>query len=298
MVPVGMGVIFLVGFLIHLVPGDPADALLGEFATFEDKQALRESLGLTRPLWEQTLSYLTQVITGNLGVSFIYQRPVLDLIWERAGPTCELALTSLLVALLISFPLGILSAVKKDTVWDFLATGLSLMGAAIPSFWLGPLLIWALALKLDLLPVSERGGILTYILPSITIGTHLAAILSRMIRASLLDQLKTDYVRTARAKGVPERGVVLKHALSNALIPVITILGLQFGVLLTGAVITEKIFDWPGLGSLILEGLGNRDYPLVQGCILVFSGTYLFVNLLTDLTYALVDPRISWEEGA
>jgi peptide/nickel transport system permease protein len=217
---------------------------------------------------------------------------VTELIAERVQPTVELAVVSLIVALCLSIPLGIVSALKAGKPLDYTAMGFALLGVAIPNFWLGPMLVLLFSLELGWLPVSERGGALSYVLPAITLGTALAAILSRMTRNSMLDNMKEDYVRTARAKGNPERTVIGKHVFRNAALPLVTIVGLQFGVLLTGAIITERIFDWPGLGSLILDGINNRDYPVVQGCVLVFSATYLIVNLVTDLSYALVDPRI------
>ncbi len=292
LIPVGLGVVAIVSLLIHVVPGDPADAILGPYASQEEKVQLKHDLGLDKPFAVQLISYYGDIFRGDLGSSLVYRKPVTELIATRIQPTLELACCAMLVALLISLPLGIIGALKAGKPLDYLAMGFALTGIAIPNFWLGPMLILVFSLQLGLLPVSERAGFTSYILPAISLGTALAAILSRMTRNSMLDNLKEDYVRTARAKGNPERVVVMKHVLRNAALPLVTIVGLQFGVLLTGAIITERIFDWPGLGSLILDGINNRDYPVVQGCVLVFSGTYLLVNLLTDLSYALVDPRI------
>ena len=295
LLPVALGVVCFVALMTRIVPGDPVDVILGDFATLEDKQTLRHSLGLDVPFAEQLVSYLGHIMHGELGQSLVYNRPVTAMIGERMGATFELALAALVVALFISLPLGIISALKKDTVIDWAAMAFAITGVAMPGFWLGPMLVLILSLKLDLLPVSERTNWTSYVLPAFTMGTALAAALGRMTRNTVLDTLKEDFVRTARAKGASERRVVLIHVLRNAALPLVTIVGLQFGVLLTGAIITEKIFDWPGIGSLILEGILQRDYPVVQGCVLMFSGSYLVVNLVTDIVYALVDPRIKLE---
>lgn len=292
LIPVGLGVVAVVSLLILTVPGDPADTILGPYATLEEKVALKKQLGLDQPVPVQVLNYYKQIFNGSLGTSLIYRKPVTELISQRIQPTVELALVSLIVAILMSIPLGILSAIRQGKPVDYMAMGFALAGVAIPNFWLGPMLILLFSVELAWLPVSERSNWTSYILPALTLGTALAAALSRMTRNSMLDNMKEDYVRTARAKGNTERIVIGKHVLRNASLPLVTIVGLQFGVLLTGAIITEQIFDWPGLGTLILDGINNRDYPLVQGCVLVFSGSYLIVNLLTDVSYAIVDPRI------
>lgn len=291
-IPVGLGVVAIVSLLILTVPGDPVDTMLGPYATSEEKEELRQDLGLDAPPHMQIVNYYKMILSGTLGKSLIYRRPVESLIAERVQATVELAVVSLLVAVALSLPLGILSALRAGKSLDLFAMGFALAGVAIPNFWLGPMLILLFSLELGWLPVSERGDWTTYILPSITMGTALAAVLSRMTRNSMLDNMQEDYTRTARAKGNSEWVVIGKHVLRNASLPLVTIVGLQFGVLLTGAIITERIFDWPGLGSLILDGINNRDYPLVQGCVLVFSVSYLVVNLLTDMAYAFVDPRI------
>lgn len=292
LLPVAIGVVVIVSLMTHLVPGDPADAALGPYATKEDKVAYRQSLGLDKPIAQQLTSYFLNLAKGDLGNSFIYRRSVTSLISERIRPTAELAIASLVVSLLLSIPLGILSAIKNGGLWDFFAMGFSVMGVALPNFWLGPILVLYFSLYLGWFPVSERTGFLSYILPSITMGTALAAAASRMTRNAMLDVLREDYIRTARAKGLSEMYVTWVHALRNASLPLVTIVGLQFGVLLTGAVITERVFDWPGLGSLLIGALDTRDYPVLQGCVLFFSFSYLLVNLLTDIVYAFVDPRI------
>lgn len=295
-IPVGVGVIILVSLLIHMIPGNPVDRLAGPYATGEDKIELARKLGLDKPLAHQLKDYLWGVLQGDLGKSLIYEKKVSELIKERFIPTVELAFWAMLVALLLSLPLGVWAALKANSFQDFMAMTFALLGVSIPNFWLGPLLILVFSIQLDLLPVSERLGWQSYILPSLTLGTSLAAILTRMTRTSLLENIKKDYTRTAYSKGLSSWEVLWKHVFRNSAIPVVTIVGLQFGALLTGSIITEKIFDWPGLGSLLIEAIGNRDYPLVQGCVLLFSFLYLLVNLLTDISYGLLDPRISFQE--
>jgi peptide/nickel transport system permease protein len=286
------GVVTIVFFLIHLIPGDPVDIMLGDRAVSGDKQALRHNLGLDQPIHAQYFKYLARVIQGDLGLSIHSKRPVLREILERFPATAELMLGAMTFALLIAVPLGIISAIKPHGLLDGGAMMVSFIGVAMPNFWLGPLLIILFAIQLDWLPINERGGLAHLILPSLTLGASMAAMLSRMIRASLLEVLDEDYIRTARSRGLPARKIVLKHAMRNALIPVITIIGLQVGVLLSGAIITEAIFDWPGLGTLLLEGIYTRDYPLVQGCILFIAAIYVLVNLATDITYGWADPRV------
>jgi len=286
------GVVTLVFFLIHLIPGDPVDIMLGDHALTADKQALRRSLGLDQGLPMQYMGYLMGVMKGNLGISIYSKRPVLSEILERFPASAELMAGAMFVALLMALPLGVVSAVKPHGPLDRTAMLISFLGISIPNFWLGPLLIILFAIQLDWLPINERGGIEHLILPSLTLGTSMAAILSRMIRTSLLEVLNEDYVRAARAKGLSEGKVILKHGMRNALIPVITIVGLQVGVLLSGAIITESIFDWPGLGRLLLDGIYTRNYPLAQGCILFIAAIYVLVNLITDISYRWADPRV------
>ncbi len=229
---------------------------------------------------------------GDVGESFFYKKPVTEVLLERLPATLELAAVSMLVALLISIPIGVLAAVKQYGAFDNISMFAALIGVSMPNFWLGPLLIWVFSLQVEWFPVGGRAGPASLVLPAITLGTALAAILSRMTRASVLEVLSEDYVRTARAKGLPARTVLFKHVLRNALVPVITVIGLQLGALLSGAVITENVFSWPGLGTLFIEAIQSRDYPLVQGCVLFISFGYVLINLLIDLVYAAVDPRI------
>jgi peptide/nickel transport system permease protein len=296
-IPVLLGVATLVFSLIHFIPGDPAQAMLGEGAAPEDVAQLRERLGLDRPLLVQYGSFLQGLARGDLGVSLRNDQPVLHQIIERMPATAELAFSSMAVAVLIALPLGIIAAVWKGTAVDHSAMTLSLLGISVPNFWLGPLLAIVFAVKLGWLPVGGRGTLAHLVLPSVTLGAALAAILARMTRASLLEELREPYVLAARAKGVSRSRAILHHALRNSLIPIVTILGLQFGVVLTGAVITETIFAWPGIGRLLIQSISFRDYPTVQGCVLLIAVTYVGVNLLTDLTYGFLDPRIRVERS-
>lgn len=286
------GVCTLVFLLIHLVPGDPVQVMLGEGARPADQAALRAALGLDRPLGVQYLDYLGRLLRLDFGTSLHNQRPVVDLLAERIGPTLELAGTALLLAVAVAIPLGVLAAQNRGRSIDRAAMGFSLLGAAIPSFWLGPLLILVFSLWLGWTPVSGREGLVSLMLPAVTLGTGLAAILARMVRSSLLEVLGEDYVRTARAKGLAPAVVLWRHALRNAWLPILTLIGLQFGALLGGAVITETVFAWPGVGSLMVEAIQTRDYPLVQAVVLLISLTYLAVNTATDLIYVAVDPRV------
>jgi len=291
-IPVLLGVATLVFSLIHFIPGDPAQAMLGEGAAPEDVAQLRERLGLDRPILVQYGSFLQGLARGDLGVSLRNDQPVLQQIVERMPATAELAFASMAVAVLIALPLGIIAAVWRGTAVDYGAMTLSLVGISIPNFWLGPLLAIVFAVELGWLPVGGRGTLAHLILPSVTLGAALAAILARMTRASLLEELGEPYVLAARAKGVSRTRAILHHAFRNSLIPIVTILGLQFGVVLTGAVITETIFAWPGIGRLLIQSISFRDYPTVQGCVLLIAVTYVGVNLITDLTYGFLDPRI------
>ncbi len=291
-IPVLLGVATLVFALIHFIPGDPAQAMLGEGASPADIAQLRERLGLDQPLLVQYSSFLRGLLRGDLGVSLRNDQPVTQQILERMPATAELALASMAIAVLIALPLGIIAAVWRGTFADVGAMTLSLVGISVPNFWLGPLLAIVFAVELGWLPVGGRGTFAHLVLPAITLGAALAAILARMTRASLLEELREPYVLAARAKGVSRTRAVLHHALRNSLIPIVTILGLQFGVVLTGAVITETIFAWPGIGRLLIQSISFRDYPLVQGCVLLIAVTYVGVNLITDLTYGFLDPRI------
>ena len=294
-IPVIFGVATLVFSLIHLVPGDPAQVMLGEGASEKDVVELRARLGLDRPLLEQYGTFLSGFVRGDLGSSFRTGQPVTTAILERVPATVELALAAMAVAMIVALPLGIIAAVRRATFADYTAMTVALAGISIPNFWLGPMLAIVFAVQLGWLPVSGRGGLASLILPAISLGAALAAILARMTRASLLEELRELYVRAARARGVSRSRAILRHALRNSLIPLVTILGLQFGAVLTGAVITETIFAWPGVGRLLIQSISFRDYPLVQGCILLIAITYVSVNLITDLVYGALDPRIRYD---
>lgn len=306
-------VVSLVTLLIELVPGDPAVAILGEQATPEQFQQFREKHGLDRPpfffsfprdengarhfAWHgadnRYTDYWSALLRGDMGLSFRNDRPVKDLILERYPATIELAIFAMIIAVLIAIPLGVVAGTNRGTIVDNFASVVALLGISLPSFVIGPMLVYIFAVKLRLLAPSGRFDWSDIILPAFTLGAALSAILTRMVRSSVIEELGEDYVRTARAKGLSERTVVYKHVLKNGLIPVVTILGLQLGVLLAGAIITEKIFGWPGLGLLLVEdGIGKRDYRVVQGCVLVISMTYIVANLLTDMVYRWLDPRI------
>ncbi len=294
-IPVLLGVATLVFSLIHLIPGDPAQAMLGEAAPQEDVDELRRRLGLDRPLLEQYGAFLLGVARGDLGTSLRTGEPVIGQILARLPATIELAAAAMLVAVVLAIPLGIAAAVWRGSVIDHSAMTVALLGVSIPNFWLGPLLALVFAVELGLLPVSGRGTTAHLVLPAITLGTALAAILARMTRATLLEELRAPYVQAARARGASRARAVMVHAFRNSLIPVVTIIGLQFGAVLTGAVITETIFAWPGIGRLLIQSIGFRDYPVVQGCILFIAAAYVAVNLLTDLLYGTLDPRIRYE---
>jgi len=290
-----LGVATLVFLLVHLVPGDPVEVMLGEAATAADRSELRRSLGLDRPLGVQYLAYLGDLVRLDLGTSLHSRRPVAEVIGERLPATAELAAASLVVAVLLALPLGAVAAARKGSHWDSGAIAFAMLGVSVPNFVMGPILILVFSVWLGWLPVSGREGPASLVLPALTLGTALAAVLSRMVRSALLEVLGEDYVRTARAKGLGEAEVILMHAAPNALLPVVTVLGLQLGALLGGAVITEIVFAWPGVGSLTVEAIGRRDYPVLQACVLVISLAYVAVNTLTDLAYAWLDPRIRLE---
>jgi ABC-type dipeptide/oligopeptide/nickel transport system permease component len=288
-------IVTMVFLLAHIVPGDPVAQMLGEGARTEDLQQLRHALELDLPLPVQYGHYLAGVLHGNLGESFRFQQPVLKVVAEHYPATLELAIVALFICALIGIPAGVLAAHRRGEATDHAVGVLTLFGLSVPNFALGPVLILIFSVVLGWLPVSGRGGASHLVLPAFTLGAALAAILTRMVRTSVIEELSADYVRTARAKGVSESGVLFRHALRNALIPILTILGLQFGTLLAGTIVTESIFSWPGIGRLAVQAIGARDYPLLQGCILLIAVTYVLVNLLTDLVYAVVDPRVRFE---
>ena len=290
--PVVWLVVSVVFLLIHMVPGDPIQQMLGEGAASVDIAATRHAYGLDVPLATQYMRYWRGVARGDLGRSLRFDQNVTPLILQRYPATLKLTVAALLFALLLSIPAGVRSARRRDRWDDRVLSFVSLLGLSFPNFAMGPILILFFAIFLGWLPVSGSGTWRHIILPAVTMGGALAAILTRMVRTAMLEELGQDYVRTARAKGLPERTVVYRHALLNALVPVLTVVGLQFGALLAGAIVTETIFSWPGIGRLTIQAIGNRDYYLVQGCVLATGLTYIAVNFLTDLTYSLANPRI------
>jgi peptide/nickel transport system permease protein len=294
-IPVLLGVATLVFSLIHLIPGDPAAAMLGDSADAEQVARLRRELGLDRPLLEQYVEYLGGVLRGDLGRSLRTAQSVTEVIAERAPATIELAVVAMVVAIVVAIPLGVIAAVWRGTAIDRVAMTLALAGISLPNFWLGPLLALILAVEAGWLPVSGRGTPAHLVLPAATLGIALAAVLARMTRASVLEELRELYVTAARARGATRVRAITRHAFRNSLIPVVTLVGLQFGAVLTGAVITETIFSWPGIGRLLVQSIGFRDYPMVQGCILLIAVTYVGVNLLTDVVYGWLDPRIRYQ---
>jgi ABC-type dipeptide/oligopeptide/nickel transport system permease component len=296
MIPITLGILTLVFSLIHLIPGDPAMQIAGEGARPEDVTAVRKALGLDQPIWAQYVHYIGRLAHGDLGTSFRTNETVSHEIMLRYPATMQLAFGAMLIALLVSFPLGIVSAIYRNSWIDNVARVFALVGVSMPSFWFGPLLIIAFAINHTWFPVSGRDdGLRSLVLPSVTMGLALSAILTRMIRVSVAEELGQLYVTTAIAKGVTRTRTIFRHVLKNAMIPVITVLALQFGSLLTGAIITEQIFSWPGLGRLLIQSITTRDYPQVQASILVIALTYILVNFISDLLYAVVDPRIKLE---
>ncbi len=292
LIPVLWGVATLVFLLLHFIPGDPIDLMLGDSALGTDREILRDQLGLNDPLIVQYLRYFGDLLQGDWGTSLFSKKPVFEEIMERVPATMELMFGAMVVTILVAMPLGLIAAVNKGTWIDQGAMIFSLLGVSLPNFWLGPMLILLFSIHFDLLPVNERGGLEHLILPALTLGTSLASILARITRSSVVETLQAEYIRTARSKGISELRILFRHALRNALIPIVTVIGLQVGVLLSGAIITEAIFDWPGLGNLLISAINSRNYPLVQGCVLFIAGSYVMVNLVIDILYAYLDPRI------
>ena len=292
MFPVIFGVLLLTFLLVHLVPGDPVEVMLGESANAADRTQLSADLGLDQSLLVQFGRYLNKLAHGDLGVSIHSKKLISDLLAERLPATAKLALLALSFAIFIGLPLGIIAALNVKKWPDKLANLLSLTISAMPHFWMGPMLMMLFALWLGLLPISGMEKTSSIILPALTLGFGLAAILTRMTRASMLEVLHEDFIRTARAKGLNESTVILRHALRAALLPIITVLGLQLGSLLAGAVITETVFAWDGIGRLLVESIEKRDYPVTQACVMVVALTYVLVNFVTDLLYTKIDPRV------
>ena len=293
-VTVIFGVFLLTFLLIHLVPGDPVEVMLGESASVADRDQLRAELGLNQPLIQQFGSYLSRLSHGDFGNSIHTKQPIIDMLKTRYPATLKLAILSLLIGLSIGIPLGIYAALKVNHWQDFVVTIVSVRLSAMPAFWLGPMLMLVFAVWLGWLPVSGMESNTSIILPAITLGFGLSAILTRMTRTSLLEVLNDDYIRTARAKGLSERTVIIRHALRAALLPIITIVGLQMGSLLAGTVITETVFSWDGIGWLLVESIEKRDYPVTQACVLVVALSYVLVNLATDGLYRFADPRVNF----
>lgn len=316
MIPLLIGISILVFLLVHLSPGDPVRMLLGEEATDEDVARLNAVYGFDQPLPTQYFRWASNAIRGDLGVSIRQTIPVHTLIFERLGATLELALVSVFIAILLGIPIGIFAATRRGSVWDYVSMILSLIGVSMPGFWLGLMLLSYVALRVDWLPMFGRdasvfGGLwvlitqfkadqlitaLRYVLlPALALGVSMMAIIARLTRSSLLEVLGKDYIRTAHAKGLARRVVVIKHGLRNALLPVITIVGIQFGAMLGGAVVTETVFAWPGVGRLVVNAISQRDFPIIQGGVLMMAIIFTMVNLLVDISYAVVNPRIRYD---
>ena len=291
------GVLSLTFLLIHLVPGDPVEVMLGESASLADREVLRAELGLNQSVANQFGLYLSRLAHADFGVSIHSKTPIVELIKTRYPATLKLALLALLIGVGVGVPLGIYAALKAGHWQDLLVTIVSVRLSAMPAFWLGPMLMLIFAVWLAILPVSGMDSPSSIILPALTLGFGLSAILTRMTRTSLLEVLNEDFIRTARAKGLTERQVILRHALRAALLPIITIVGLQMGSLLAGTVITETIFSWDGIGRLLVESIEKRDYPVTQACVLLVALSYVVVNVLTDMLYRLADPRIRLGHG-
>ena len=289
------GVSVLVFFLLRLAPGDPVSLLLSETATPEQMDAAREKWGLNEPIPVQYMVFLGRALQGDLGDSLFFQQPAIEVLLERMPATLQLSAAALLFSLSVAIPIGMMSALKRDSFWDYLGTGLAMLGQAIPPYWLGIMLILVFSVGLGWFPTSGRGTIWPLVLPAITLGSVLMALITRLVRSGMLDVLGEDYIRTARAKGLQERRVIVRHALRNILIPLVTVVGLQLGALFGGAVITESIFAWPGVGRLALQAINARDYPMVQASVLFISVVYVFLNLLVDIIYVYLDPRIRYE---
>lgn len=292
LIPVILGVTFIVFTIMYMTPGDPAQMMLGEKAPEAAVEALREEMGLNDPFLVQYFRFVGNAARGNFGRSYISKREVSIEIINRFPATLQLATFGVLIAVIIGIPVGIISATRQYSIFDSVSMFFALLGVSMPNFWQGLMLILIFAVSLRWLPSSGYGSFQHIILPALTLGTSAAAIITRMTRSSMLEVIRQDYIRTARAKGVAENKVILKHALKNALIPIITVVGLQFGYLLGGAVLTETVFSWPGIGRLLVEAIRQKDTPMVQACVVFIAVTFSIVNLAVDILYAFVDPRI------
>ncbi len=290
-------VLFLISLIVFLlvhVSGDPVTLMLPDTATDEDHGALTAALGLDQPLYVQYFKFMAQLVQGDFGNSFRYHQPALPIVLDRLPATFELAAAAMLVATVIAIPLGIISATKRNSFWDVFATGAAVLGKAMPHFWLGIMFILLFSVNLGMFPVSGRGTLLHLVLPAVTLGTGIAAEMTRLIRSSMLEILGQDYIRTARSKGVAEKLVIYKHAFRNSLIPVVTIMALQISTLISGALITETIYAWPGMGQLIIQAVNTRDMAIVQAAVFVIAFLVILSNMLADLVYRLLDPRIKF----
>ncbi|MCL0103466.1 ABC transporter permease [Dehalococcoidia bacterium] len=294
-IPVVIGVTIITFSIMHLAPGDPARIMLGVLASDEAVAELRSALDLDRPIPVQYISWLTRVVRGDFGHSIQTRRPVLQTIWSRLPATLELTFAAMILSLLIAIPAGIISATRQNSAFDYGSMAGALFGVSMANFWLGLMLMLVFGLHLGWLPISGRGGLSHLILPAITLGTGMAALIARLVRSSMLEVIRLDYIRTARAKGLMERSVIYKHALRNALIPVTTVVALRLPMLFSGAVVTETIFAWPGMGRLLVTAIFERDFPVVQGTVLILALIVILANLLADIAYAYIDPRIKYE---
>ena len=294
-VPMLLGIVILVFLMVKLVPGDAVSAMQGQLKLSAEQMAsIRRALGLDEPLYRQLGNYLLGLARGDMGRSLFGARPIRELISANLPATIQLTIAGMLVAIVLGLPLGIFSALKQNTVWDVGSTLVGLVGVSIPAFWLGLMLIQLFAVTLGWLPITGDRGLRGLVMPALALGLAEAAIITRMTRATLVEVLRTDYVRTARAKGLAEQGVIWRHALRNAFLPILTMIGMQFGTLFGGAVIIENVFARQGLGTLVTQAVINRDFPVVQGCVLVAAALYVLVNLVVDVLYAVVDPRIKY----
>ncbi len=294
-VPTLFGVTLLVFGILRMLPGDPAQAMAGVHATEEYVARLRRQLGLDQPVYVQYGRFMAGLLRGDLGTSIRTGLPVWEEVWSRLIPTLELTLVSLTLATLLGIGVGVVSAVKPYSIFDYVSMSAALVGLSAPVFWLGLMLMLLFSVKLGWLPAAGRGGLANLVLPSVTLAASSVALIARFTRSTMLEVMRQDYVNTARAKGLPERRVILLHALRNALIPIVTVIGLRFGALLAGAVLTETVFAWPGVGRLMVEAISARDYPVVQGGVLVLALAVVFLNLVVDLLYGLVNPRIQYD---
>lgn len=294
MIPILIGSTILIFMILHLAPGDPVDLIVGPNVTLEVYQNIRTNLGLDKPLITQYLKFLGNILKGDLGQSILQRRPVIDIVLERFPVTLKIGLLSLLLSFIIALPVGIIAAVKRNTSADYLSMAFALVGISMPSFWLGLLLLYFFAYRLGWFPISGYGTWRHLVLPTITMGLIDAAVTARMVRSSMLEVVKQDYIRTARAKGLKEEKVINKHALKNALIPIITLLGMRIGWIFGGSAVLEMVFSIPGIGRLMVDSIFSRDYPVVQGSMLMLVISIMVGNIIADILYAIVDPRIKY----